>query len=277
MSRPHKMVFINAPVFIFSMLLLIVVWGCSDNAEKPEPTDIEVEITPVDAMVLFVDKSLSLKDSMALADLEKPLLEHAKSKMDEQGDHFFGFFIHGNTLSGKTFAAHVLTWEVPNLEGLGGASRKKELNRLEEKRRTEQGVVLKNISEALDAKSKTETNRETDIWATLEATSRSFAKMPADSRKEVIYVSDLEESVKGKDRRDFTKHAPANKAEAEEWAAVDATWINTNLGVDADQLSGTRVTVYLPRNAHTSSDFQQVRYYWEALFANWGMELVEVK
>lgn len=276
MSRPHKMVFINTPIFIFSILLVLVIWGCSDNAVKPEPADTEAVTTPIDAMVLFVDKSLSLEDDEALKDLEKPLLEHAKSKMDEQGDHFFGFFIHGNTLSGKTFAAHELTWEIPNLEGLGGTSRKKELNKVEDKRRAEQGIVLKNISEALNAKSQTETNRETDIWATLEAASRSFAMMPADSRKEIIYVSDLEESVKGEGRRDFTKRAPASKAEAEEWAAVDATWINTNLGVDADQLAGTRVTVYLPRNAHTSSDFQQVRYYWEALFANWGMELVEV-
>jgi hypothetical protein len=197
--------------------------------------------------------------------------------MDERGDYFFGFYIHGNTLSGKTFASQELNWERPNLEGLGGTSRKKELARIEDQKRKQQSTIIINIKESLDEESQKATNRETDIWATLEAASRSFAKMPADSRKEVIYVSDLEESVKGEGRRDFTKKAPASKAEAEEWAAIDATWINTNLEVDTDQLAGARVTVYLPRNAHTSSDFQQIRYYWEALFANWGMELVEVK
>ena len=234
------------------------------------------ESSPTDATVLFVDKSSSLQDSVALLAIQTPLLRQVIGATDEPGDAFYGYYIHGNTLSGKHFFSKVLAWEVPNLEGLGGPSRQKRIDAMNSERRKQQGQILKEIKAALLERNENSTNRETDIWASLEVASRSFMSMPADTRKAIIFVSDLEESVRGEHRRDFTKKAPGNKAEAEEWAQVDLDWINANLDVKPEQLSGVKVTVYLPRDAHTSSDFQQVRYYWEALFAHWGMELVAV-
>ena len=107
------------------------------------------ESSPTDATVLFVDKSSSLQDSVALLAIQTPLLRQVIGATDEPGDAFYGYYIHGNTLSGKHFFSKVLAWEVPNLEGLGGPSRQKRIDAMNSERRKQQGQILKEIKARL--------------------------------------------------------------------------------------------------------------------------------
>jgi hypothetical protein len=78
----------------------------------------------------------------------------------------------------------------------------------------------------------------------------------------VYYFSDMIESVKGVNRRDFHIHPPTNDAQAEEWAKADLKQ------VEKYAIGSPSVTIISPfePTASTKENNPSVTYYWQTLF-----------
>jgi hypothetical protein len=262
--------------FIISMISL----SCGESSAPEDVTDSAPLEIPRTHVLILMDKTLSLSNDSLILKFEQPLRSRLVDLISLQDDEVSVHYIHGNTGGAQAVYQGVITEAKPTdeeLEKLGGASRKdreKEYKRAIDRQRFQ---ISDGVKTALTAPNPEKTKLQTDLWATLETMSRTFSGLTAYDHKYVIFVSDMEESMKGEGRRDFTKKAPADKAEAEAWAREDLEVIKQLYKVQPEVIAGTHVMIYLPKEAQQAGNFQTVLYYWEAIFKALGIPDPEVR
>ena len=247
-------------------LLLVIInsLGCCENEDAPN-----------DHLIVFVDKSASI--SASGAQHTEQLNRKMITLLDTDGDRFAGYFMHKETDASIYFA--LINFDAPLPAGfcsMGGLAKNRAKNEQQTKIHQFQGAVIKALQDGVSAEKQKTTQSQTDIWSTLETMSAFFKEVDSPDQKHAIYISDMEESMNGPGRRDFTEKTPADKAEAEAWAAEDAAWIQQHQTINTDALEGTTVSIYLPHGALDANKFGILKYYWQALFAKFGITEVKV-
>lgn len=269
--------FIHSAGTICSLALAICFLGCSNNndgstlestALAPETKVKEVE-NGNDVILIFLDKTLSLNDQSVLAKFKQPVQSKLYDLVNEHEDRVAVHLLHANTASSQAIVSKEI--DVPplneaELEEKGNRTQQDMIDGRNDKLNRERNAILKDVKTAFDVDNMEKTRLQTDIWGALEVMSETFANCSDQDLKHVIFVSDMEESMKGEQRRDFTKKAPIDKTEAEAWAKQDLEKIQKNYKIQMDVLAGTRLSIYLPSEAQKDNDFRFVKYYWEAIF-----------
>lgn len=111
----------------------------------------------------------------------------------------------------------------------------------------------------------------TDIWGTLGVLSeRAHA---ADREYQVVFVTDMFESMPGEERRDFDQQAPSSWVEAKQWAREDVQQMKKLMPLDPQRLQNVSVRI-LRGYLATKPGAQYVKLYWQALFGEMGISAV---
>ena len=182
--------------------------------------------------------------------------------MAQKGDQLEIYFIHENTSKAKALSLTVRS-EKEDLENANATDREAIETAFQMSLQREKGILLRQAMTKLNQQNTGASNQATDIWASLPI----IAKAATDgSQVRVYYFSDMIESVKGPDRRDFHLNPPKDDAEAETWAKADAKKM-------AQYAIGTpEVTVVSPfePTASTKENNPHVTRYWQVLFEELG-------
>jgi hypothetical protein len=227
-----------------------------------------------------LNKSLIIIDKTLSADIDKEMMNSFNTECNQQiamerligfGDQVKGYLIHSNTLSNSPFTNVFINIKEPDVSDLGGISQRDVLGKYKNDVQKIQAQTVKAFNKYFPLDNEDPTNRQTDLWAIFELMSDYFGQSSPEDDRLVIIVSDMIESMRGPGRRDFHGKPIKNKVEAEALAKEDAQWIKNNLAVDTANLQNVKIRVWPPITSTEKSNFQNVRYYWDALFAEFGL------
>lgn len=252
-------------------MIFVTLFQC-----KKQTTTESNTLTITKQSLVLIDKTLSSKiDASIIKQHEGIILKTmGRDRFSQNGDQLAGYFIHANTLSNPPFISKTIDVEVPDTLNMGGRTKKNALNQYTSSIRSLQRVSINALREGINAFNEESTNQQTDLWAIFELMSGYFDNNASDDDRFVIIMSDMKESMKGEGRRDFHATPISSKAEAEAFAKTDAQWIQDNSRVNIDHLKGIKINILPPLTPTEKSNFQNLRYYWDALFSEMGIEEV---
>ena len=219
--------------------------------------------TPIHTLV-FLDKtqSVNIDQNFVQAKYRQALQDVVESNMTNKGDRLDVYFIHENTSKAKALSLTVHS-EKEKLENTNATDREAMETAFQMALQREQGIFLRQVLSKLNQQNTGASNQATDIWASLPI----IAKATQDGAQvRVYYFSDMIESVKGADRRDFHRQSPGSDTQAETWAKADAK------KMEQYALGTPEVTVVSPfePTASTKENNPHVTRYWQVLFEELG-------
>jgi hypothetical protein len=246
-------------LFVSSSLAL----SCSDASKKYEKTQEEAKT----CSMIFIDKSVSVNVNKKFINekytkiINQLVDENVKSK----GDKIEVYFIHENTSKAKVTEVIART-EMGDLEGASSTDSEAistEFNLSIEKERS---IFKKIVSTKLETQNTSSSKNSTDIQAALPLIDKAVAK---GFTVKAYFLSDMVESMKGKNRRDFHSNPPVDDAAAVGWAREDAAAIKANL----PNISLAQIFIAKPFEATASrkQNNPAISTYWERLFLELGL------
>jgi hypothetical protein len=249
---------------------------------QSETTEYKEPDGPTNVTILFLDKSSSIKSTVSGESIELTLSEQLQSlrsvireRLAKTNDRFIGYFLHENTLGASSFVNQTIEAEFPKLKGLGGQTVKNLVAEYEQQINRQAGLVWRDVQEAYSEENQYGSRKYTDVWGSIELISRMANNASTGTDIEVYFLSDMVESMQGDGRRDLHRTPIRDKAEAERFARADAAWIQANQSVDPASLAAVKITVRFPEATLESGDQEFIRYYWEALFQELGVNQVD--
>jgi hypothetical protein len=245
----------------YLLLAAMFVTLLSCGGEK-EATQQAVPDAPVYTLV-FLDKTQSVHvDKRYVNDkYRQALTDIIEQNMKNKGDKLEVYFIHENTSKARALSLTVRS-EKDNLEGANATDR--EGIALQK----EKSIYLRQLLAKLNQQNTGASNLSTDIWASLPVIAKAGE---SGSQVKVYYFSDMVESVKGADRRDFHINPPKSDAEAEMDAKEDIKKL------ERYAIGSPQVTIVSPFEPTASSkeNNPHVTHYWQTLFQELGGVSVE--
>lgn len=249
-------------------ILNIATGACHDAGADESPVCAREQHD----VLLFFDRSSSAN---AGTTAHKIFVDTIGSIVDSslvcEGDQIHAFLIHRAT-AGTAYRLDIVDRvKVPLVRGLSRSHA--EQLRLEHRIRT---AELRNsgrraLIALLDStRVAKELAAHTDLWGSLEVASTEFASAPASAKRRIYYFSDMFESMVGPDRRDFDRDPPKDRAQAREWAAVDADVLRTSFGVDPAPFRSADVHLILGDLAN-KRHAPEVKEYWIELLTHMGV------
>jgi hypothetical protein len=257
---------------------VLISTGCSREESHAESGDSEASyvtdvVTPgFKQTIVFVDASASAQASDYTAGVfERQLALAVDSSLSEPDDRLSIFPVHEHTIS------KVGQWGIVNQVEL---PHKKDF---ENEQDQEIGFYYGSVQQ-FKRKAKAEVQEQasllrsnqayrnwTDLWGTIEVASDEIDTTAAQIN--LIYFSDMFESVQEEGRHDFDHQPPSSRQEAAEWALMDAERLTDFVTVDRRALSQARVQVVLG-DMGTKEGGNHVKHYWETLFEALGVKEV---
>ena len=254
------------PTFIMRILVLlafIALVACSSDKDKPPKAD-EPTYT-----LIFLDKtrSVNVDESFVRRKYQRALTNIIEENVRQKGDRLAVYFIHENTAKARALNLTVRT----GMEDVSAASptdREAAETEFSLALNREKTTIRQRVLQQLVAQNMGSSNQQTDIWASLPVIERANE---TGAMVKVYYLSDMVESVKGSDRRDFHVRPPKSTSQADEWAKADAEQLKRYT------LGSPDITLILPfePNASVRQNNPAVTQYWQTLFAELGVGTVE--
>ena len=260
---------------MLALALLLMIFSCG-NGGNGDPSGVLVERSGANRHILvFLDKTLSLKqDNTSLEGYKESLKRFVYRNYYQNGDRVHGYFIHSDALGTTPFLEETFQVAKPDLEKGGYQTQEDNKMKYEMKLAEAKGLAIQSISKGFQLENTSETNRETDLWASFELMTRFFADAGLQDTCYAFFISDMVQSVKGEGQHDFHRYQIKTKEEAENLAMEAAKWIRENREVDPQVLSRVEVRMWIPPNPTGKNDFGMLRYYWNKLFAELGVREV---
>ncbi len=254
-------------VLIFTAFYVFCLFSCG------EVQDGSVEMAKKEkAILIFIDKSASVsmqpsKRKIYIDQIDSILSLNVSSVY--QGDYDLCAIklclIHGNTSGSGDVKSWLFESPAEIDPGLGGADKRRKQRLLEQHFRDKGKDVHNHISHYMQASHDFEASNSTDIWGSFEIMSRFFKKYN-NAAKQVIFISDMVESMMGEERRNFRKELPSSKEEAEAYARMDFSRILKLYEVTPSVLKRAHVDFWLPTEPGDNNNYRYLRYYWHTLF-----------
>lgn len=265
------------------LVALLATTFLFEGCDKPSAPAARAQMTPPAwHMVVFVDKTysnelapetstslLSIIARSYLTNIRDGLTAHPY--VPRQVD-FSIALVHENTLGSGFYAEYPLRLP-PVDQNLGGLSQRDEKKKQREAIDEWLRQCQQSLRDALELSLNKQTSQHTDLWATFEVASRQMRAHPS-ADKYLIFISDMVESMKGSDRRDFHKKPPTSKEEAIAWAEADFAAIQRLYQVDPEAFKDARIVIFTPAKPMEANDLGMLRYYWEKLFEQAGVKEV---
>jgi hypothetical protein len=262
MKNQFKRFFLLIPISGF-------VLGCSDASKKYQ----EVEEAKTCSMI-FIDKSVSVNVNKKFINEKytKVLNQLIDENIKVKGDKLEVYFIHENTAKGKA-AEIVCKTERENLEGASSTDSEAINNEYTMSLDKERSIFKKIVFAQLASQNTSSSKNNTDIWAALPLIDKAVAK---GYRVKAYFLSDMVESMRADNRRDFHTNPPVDDAAAVGWAREDADGMKasmTNIG-----LAEIFIAKPFEPTASRKKNNPAISTYWQRLFMELGVsaEVVEL-
>ncbi|WP_084439761.1 hypothetical protein [Dyadobacter alkalitolerans] len=253
----------------WKLLLLSVIMlslaSCGGDKEQEKPAAPDA---PMYTLV-FLDKTQSVHVDKAYVNdkYRQALTDIIENNMKNKGDKLEVYFIHENTSKARALSLTVRS-EKDNVEGVNATDREGIETAFQLSLQKEKGIYLRQLLAKLNQQNTGASNQSTDIWASLPVIAKAGE---SGSEVKVYYFSDMVESVKGADRRDFHIKPPKSDSEAEQDAKEDVKQL------EKYTIGSPQVTIVSPFEATASSkeNNPHVTHYWQTLFQEMGGVSVE--
>lgn len=272
--------------YTFGTFLLLLVMACGGkNESAADNIDKELALvgnTAADAIdeelsstLIFIDKTSSVAfREEDVINWKKSIKKFLEEKYRKKGDRFAVNYVHENTLgAGRAYMNKHAVDPLPDISRLGGRDRDRKVKEHKKECRNVCAEALKAVEVGLADNGNSSVKNETDLWATFEIMSRYFNQ--GNNNKNVIFISDMIESKRGTNRKQYHKNRFKSKEEAETAAKADAEFIESNYKIVRENLSDINVSILFPHGALDKSDKEYFMYYWEELFGLFGIEDVD--
>lgn len=247
----------------FIFFLLFTAFACTSDKDKPMKTD-EPTYT-----LIFLDKtrSVNVDKSFVRQKYQQALTTIIEENIRQKGDRLDVYFIHENTAKARALTLTART-EMEDVSAASPTDREAAETEFSLALNREKATIRQRVLQQLVAQNTGSSNQETDIWASLPVIEKANE---TGATVNVYYLSDMVESVRGADRRDFQIRPPTNNAQADEWAKADVKQLKRYT------LGSPAITMILPfePNASVKENNPAVTQYWQTLFAELGIGTVE--
>ena len=245
------------------VILSAFLFACGGEKETKALPDAPV------TTLIFLDKTQSVNVNKAyVADkYRQALTDIIQNNMKNKGDKLEVYFIHENTSKAKALSLTVRS-EKDNLEGTNATDREGIETAYDLSLQKEKSIFLRQAMLKLNQQNTGASNLSTDIWASLPVIAKAGE---AGSQVKVYYFSDMIESVKGANRRDFHTNPPISDEQAEADAKTDMKKLQ-QYAIGSPQV--TIVSPFEP-TASTKENNPHVTHYWQTLFQELGGVSVE--
>ncbi len=239
-----------------SLLLFLV--ACTTPNQKSASLD-EPAYT-----LIFIDKTRSVNVNQAfVADKYGQAIDRILAEtMRQTGDKLDVYFIHDNTARARALSLTVRSERDPDA-GSSATDREAADTDFTLHLQREQTAFRQKIRDKLAQQNPGTSNRQTDIWASLEVLEKANE---TGCTIRAFYLSDMLESTTGPNRRDFGKQPPANAQQANDWAKTDAKLL------EKYTIGSPIITLMLPfePTASAQQNNPNVGRYWQILFETLG-------
>ena len=237
-------------------LLLAACGGDEQKAAPPQPIQT----------IVFLDKSTSAGGGyteFALQKYNRTLKNLVANNIRGKGDRLDIYYIHENTSKAEAFSGVSKAAISEDTTDINETDKEAIRNDFELALRKERTEFQNQALHHMLAQNTTATNQQTDIWATLEVVKRIA---DTSARIQVYYLSDMVESAKGDNRRDFHDNPPQGREQAEQWATTDAALLRKQYAsLPFDKINIHFVLPFAPTSTSRENN-PNVTYYWERLF-----------
>ncbi len=240
------------------MLALLAACGGDEEKKAAPPKPIQ--------SIIFLDKSTSAGGGYTEFALQKyngVLKNLVTNNIRGKGDRLDIYYIHENTTKAEAFSGTSKAAISEDTTDMNPTDKEAINNDFELTLRKERTDFLAQAQHHMLAQNATATNQQTDIWGTLEVIKRI-----ADTASivNVYYLSDMIESAKGENRRDFHTTPPQSRNQADEWAKADANILKKDYAsIPFDKINIYFVLPFEPTSTSRENN-PNVTYYWETLF-----------
>jgi hypothetical protein len=246
--------------FALVTAITIMLFACGKEKEQGANT---VRDAPIYTLV-FLDKtqSVNVNKNYVNEKYRQTLTDIMENNMKNKGDKLEVYFIHENTSKARALSLTIHT-EKDNLEGANATDKEAIETAFQLSLQREKSIFLRQLLTKLNQTNTGSSNQSTDIWASLPVIAKAGE---SGAEVKVYYFSDMIESVKGADRRDFHIKPPLNDAQAEEEAKADFKKLEKNA------IGSPQVTIVSPFEPTASSkeNNPHVTHYWQTLFQELG-------
>jgi hypothetical protein len=262
-----RQIFINAMIRLTSYFLLLIS-SCFLFSCFPEEKKTAVTKGPIYTLV-FMDKTQSVNVNKAFVaqKYQQILSDLVEQNIHQKGDKLEVYFIHENTQKARALSLTCRT-QVEDISHMNATDRESAQTTADLTLQRERMVFLKQLVAKLGIQNVGTSQRQTDIWASLPVITKA-AETGAAVR--VYYLSDMIESMKGANRRDFHINPPQDNAQAENWAKADAKQMKQYA------LNAAEIKIALPfePTSSTKENNPTVTQYWSTLLQELGAGTVE--
>ncbi|SKC10892.1 hypothetical protein SAMN05660293_04312 [Dyadobacter psychrophilus] len=262
--KVKKSLMLHWKLIMLSITMLSLA-SCGGDKEEEKPA---VADAPVYTLV-FLDKTQSVHvDKQYVNDkYRQTLTDIIETNMKNKGDKLEVYFIHENTSKARALSLTVRS-EKDNMEGSNATDREGIETAFQLSLQKEKSIYLRQLLAKLNQQNTGASNLSTDIWASLPVIAKAGE---SGSEVKVYYFSDMIESVKGANRRDFHIRPPQDDSQAEKDAKEDVKQL------EKYAIGSPQVTIVSPfeATASTKENNPHVTHYWQTLFQELGGVSVE--
>ncbi|MFN4145057.1 MAG: hypothetical protein ACK4GN_04470 [Runella sp.] len=253
-------------LFFRSLFLTVSIFclkGCIAEKDKKNSLDV-----PIHTLV-FIDKTQSVNVNKAFVaqKYQQILTELVEQNIRQKGDRLEIYFIHENTSKARALSLTCRT-EVEDMSQMNATDREAAQTTTDLMLQRERMVFLKQALSKLAIQNTGLSQRYTDIWASVPVIAKA-AENGAEVK--VYFLSDMIESMRGTNRRDFHIKPPSSNAEAEAWAKADAKQMSQYA------LNASEIKIALPfePTSSTQENNPTVTHYWSVFLQELGAGTVE--
>ena len=220
----------------------------------------------------FIDKSVSIgNDAYAVSKFTDRIKLTLNKQVSRVGDRVIIYQVHYNTLTSEVGDDTCGSVPIPdNVCDL--AEKKVKLLAAQQQEYVDEKatVIRKKALATLTDKGLPETNKQTDLWSTMQIIKNKDASgAPAVA----YYFSDMVESMPGSNRRDLHTNPPKDRNQAIAFAKQDVERLEGAFGVKPQSFKNISVTVVSPHKPGTSIKQANpyIQTYWQELFNGFGI------
>ena len=248
---------------LITLCLLSTVLACSNDSDTPKTSIDEPVYT-----LIFLDKtrSVNVDNAFVRQKYQRALTDIIEENIRQKGDKLAVYFIHENTAKARALNLTART-ETEDVSAASPTDREAAETEFSLALNREKATIRQRVLQQLIAQNSGASNQQTDIWASLPVIEKANE---SGATVKVYYLSDMVESVRGGDRRDFQVRPPKGNAQADEWAKTDAKQLKRYT------LGSPDITMILPfePNASVKENNPAVTQYWQTLFSELGVGTV---
>lgn len=252
---------------LFSYFLLLTssyfLLSCFSEEKKAAITE-----GPIYTLV-FMDKtqSVNINKAFVAQKYQQILSDLVEQNIRQKGDKLEVYFIHENTQKARALSLTCRT-QVDDISHMNATDREAAQTTADLTLQRERMLFLRQLIAKLGIQNVGNSQRYTDIWASLPVINKA-AETGAEVK--VYYLSDMIESMRGANRRDFHTTPPQDNAQADNWAKADAKQMKQYA------LNAAEIKIALPFDptSSTKENNPTVTQYWSTLLEELGAGTVD--